>query len=194
MQFPANYTGPPIDDLSTFNTLPEVLQNILENRNGFILYNGGLHIRGACTAPIWHSLHEVWHGSLALWKLFPEIKENDIPFAQDMLGDQFILRNDCVYRLWSETGELETLDCDLNTFLQQAQANPDEVLSLAPLTQFESAGKQLQPGQLLSAYPPFCTQESAQGVSLNAVSMHERILFLADFAAQISARQFDVES
>jgi hypothetical protein len=44
----------------------------------------------------------------------------------------------------------------------------------------------LKPGELLSVYPPFCTKESAAGVSLKAISASDRIGFLADFAKQIS--------
>ncbi|HXG84527.1 MAG TPA: hypothetical protein VNI84_10915 [Pyrinomonadaceae bacterium] len=34
--------------------------------------------------------------------------------------------------------------------------------------------------------PPFAAEESAHGVSLKAISMFDRIGFLADFAGQVS--------
>jgi hypothetical protein len=71
-------------------------------------------------------------------------------------------------------------------FLGLAQTNPVEYLELHPLVQFYNNGGILEPGQLLSVYPPFCTQEAANGVSLKPISVHERIKFLADFASQIS--------
>ncbi len=40
----------------------------------------------------------------------------------------------------------------------------------------------LAPGQLPSVYPPFCTKEAADGVSLSAVAAEDRLAFLADFA------------
>jgi hypothetical protein len=66
------------------------------------------------------------------------------------------------------------------------ESDPIEYLSLQPLFQFQNEGGSLQPGQLLSVYPPFCTKESANGVSLKAIPTLERITFLADFAGQIS--------
>ena len=38
---------------------------------------------------------------------------------------------------------------------------------------------------MLSASPPFCIQESADGVSLAPISAGERRRFLADLAAQL---------
>lgn len=180
------FQGPPIDDMATLDRLPCTLCGLLEQANGFIQFGGGLHIRGACISPDWHSLAEVWSGSLALWKLYPALESSDIPFGQDAVGDQFILRNDVVHCLLGETGELNSLNCDLFTFLQSAQDDPIEFLSLNPLLQFHNEGGQLQPGQLLSVYPPFCIAQAGSKVSLRAISAIERIGFLADFAAQIS--------
>lgn len=180
------YQGPSVDDYITLGKLPANLRGLLEQVNGFIQFGGGLHIRGACISPDWHSLAEVWSGSLALWKCYPALVNSDIPFGQDAVGDQFILRNDIVHHLAGETGGLNSLSCDLLTFLQFAQTNPVKFLSLYPLIQFQNEGGQLQPGQLLNVYPPFCTAQAAAGVSLGAISAVERLQFLADFSAKIS--------
>lgn len=180
------YQGPPIDDFETFRRLPENYRKLLEQINGFVQFGGGLHIRGACTKPIWHAIATVWSGTLALSSLFPVIKVSDIPFGQDALGDQFILRDGIVHQLWSETGELESLNCELLTFLNAAQTKPVEYLDLQPLIRFYEEGETLEPGQLLNVYPPFCAKESAAGVEIKAVPFDERIRFLADFAAKIA--------
>jgi hypothetical protein len=109
----------------------------------------------------------------------------DIPFAEDCMGDQFILRTGRVHRLAAETGELWTLDLDLAGFFDAVQADSIGFLSLQPLLQFQRDGGALEPGQLLGAYPPFCTQQSGAGVHLAAIPADECRLFLADFAAQI---------
>ena len=129
---------------------------------------------------------EVWFGSLALTKLYPAINNRDIPFGQDALGDQFILRGKVVHRLMGETGEVISLNCEFFEFLQSAQNDPQEYLELNPLIQFHNEGGALEPGQLLSAYPPFCVDQGKSGVSLKAIPTVERIRFLADCAAQIS--------
>ena len=180
------YIGSEITDAAILDNMPEDYRRLLSRTNGFILFDGGLHVRGAVLAPKWHSLRKVWLGDFALHKLFPSISESDVPLAQDCLGDQFLLRGGIVHKLDAEVGEVESLGMGLETFLNRAQDDPVGFLSLEPLLQFMSEGGELKPGQLLSVYPPFITKEAANGVSLRAVSMFERISFLADFSRQIS--------
>jgi hypothetical protein len=180
------FIGAEITDTDILNRLPESYRRLLKNENGFILFDGGLHVRGAVLSPEWHSLRKVWFGDLALHGLFPAIVETDVPFAQDCLGDQFVLRNDLVHKHDAEMGTVENLGMDLEAFLDCARENPVEFLSLQPLQQFKSEGGELKPGQLLSVYPPFIAKESANGVSLRAISMFDRIGSMADFARQVA--------
>lgn len=180
------YRGPHMDDQETLDRLPEDYRALLAQMNGFIKFGGGLHVRGACLEPDWHSLRQVWTGERALHQLFPQLQADDIPFGQDALGDQYLLRNGVVHHLRAETGALDSLQCGLFDFLAAAEADPVEYLALVPLLKFQEQGQHLEPGYLLSAYPPFCTPESAKGVHLDAVPTLERIAFLAHFAAQIA--------
>ncbi|MBM3993431.1 MAG: SMI1/KNR4 family protein [Planctomycetes bacterium] len=178
-----NYTGPAIDDAEILAKLPADLADLLQEINGFIQYHGGFHVRGACTAPAWHSLRAAWLGDNAFHRRYPNVKPSDIPFAEDCMGDQFLLRGREVWRLYGETGEVETLECGFGEFLQNVEDDPGEHLALHPLLKFNRGGRHLEPGQLLSAIPPFCTEESEDGVKLSAVSAEERYKFLASFAA-----------
>lgn len=182
-----NYEGEKISDEEILLNLPEDLQNLLKETNGFVAFDGGLHVRGLVDFPEWHSIQKVWFGDFALYKLFSSLKETDIPFGQDCLGDQFILRSETVWQLNSETDELENLNLNLNEFLTEAEKNPIDFLSLQPLIRFKDEGGKIENGQLLNVYPPFCTKESENGISLKAVPMFERISFLADFAKQINS-------
>jgi hypothetical protein len=179
------YQGPALDGATLLARLPKVYRQLLEQVNGFVKLHGGLHIRGVCTAPEWHSLSTVWEGRLVLSQHYPIVEPSDVPFGQDVVGDQFLLRGDRIYRLSAETGDLVSLGCGLMTFLEQAQRDPVGYLKLQPMLRFFNEGGRLEPGELLSVYPPFCTKESAQGVSLRAVPALERLSFLADFARQI---------
>ncbi len=180
------FKGPDVSDPEILDRLPEDYRRLLNQINGFVMFDGGLHVRGAVIVPEWHSLRKVWIGDVALHKLYPTLKETDIPFAQDCLGDQFILRDDVVHHLSADSGDLECLEMGLDTFLQKAQENPVEFLSLQPLLQFVAEGGRLKLGQLLNAYPPFCMKQSGEGVSLRAVPMFEQVSFSADFAKQIA--------
>lgn len=179
------YVGPPIDDAQILDRLPATYRDLLMRANGYVAYHGGLHVRGACRAPAWHSLRAAWDGPRAVHRLFRAVSPGDVPFAEDALGDQFLVRGGVVHRLRAETGDVESLDVDLAGFDDAVQADPVGYLGLEPLERFRSEGGSLAPGQLLSAYPPFCVAEAAAGVSLGAVSTADRLGFLADFAAQL---------
>ena len=181
------FVGPPLDESSSLLAeLPPSLVQLLRQRNGFIAFDGGLHMRGICASPSWHSLERAWRGSVSIGTLFPNVAAADVPFAQDCVGDQFLLRGTHVLKLRAETGEVEDLGTELEAFLRAAHANPSEFLGLEPLEALHQRGLRLQPGQLIHVYPPFCTKESAQGVSLRPVPVDEALLGLSQFAAVIS--------
>ncbi len=181
------FQGPPINDSEILARLPQDLRQLLAEVNGFIMFDGGLHLRGACVGPEWHSLRKVWEGELALSSLYPVIRPEDVPFAEDCMGDQFVLRDGVIHQLAAETGQLSSLEVGLFDFLDKAQKSPIEYLSLHPLIQFQrEQGRFISPGELLDANPFFCMAESGAGVQLKAVPALERLSFLAHVAGQIS--------
>lgn len=179
------FEGPTISDTKLLSLLPQEYSDTLAHINGFIQFFGGLHIRGICTEPIWHSLEEVWKGGHALHILFPAIVPSDIPFGQDALGDQYILREDKVHRLEAEIGELTNLNITFLEFLEQSQQDPIGYLQLQPMLSFFHQENTLNPGELIDVYPPFCVQESRTDISLRAIPVFERIHYLAYLADQI---------
>ena len=187
MEFPGiTYSGPAVDDQELLAELPPALAALLGRSNGFVAYRGGLHLRGACAEPAWHSLRAAWRGPQSFAARYPIMVASDIPFAQDPLGDQFVLRDGSVLRLRAEFGALQPLGLALDEFFERVLADPIATLELHPLMQFEGEGERLQPGQLLSSYPPVCTAEARDGVLLRAISIADRLGFLADLAAQLA--------
>ncbi len=185
------YQGPSMDDPELLAQVPESLAAILASVNGFIQFGGGLHIRGACTAPEWHCLRRAWHGPKSMSELFPEIDKSWVPFAEDCVGDQFLLKDREVLRLTAETGEVEHLGLTLGDFLRNAGANPIEYLSMEPLLQFMEDHGELPEGHLIQAYPPFCTKEAAQGVSLKAIPAWELHEFHSELARSLPKNDGD---
>jgi hypothetical protein len=176
-----------MDDITLAEVLPPDIFALLVDVNGFIAFQGALHVRGIASEPSWHSLGGAWTGQRALHLLFSAILPSDIPFAQDALGNQFVLRDDRVWRLESETGELDPLDLDVQDWLAALTTSPGKLLPVDVVAQFRADGEELVPGYLLSVYPPFCAAESAAGISLRAIPAQETIESLADFAANIAA-------
>lgn len=181
------FQGPPIDDPAILEQLPKSLVSLLRSLNGFVQFGGGLHVRGACVEPDWHSLRHAWLGPESISNLFPAVRQDWVPFAEDCVGDQFLLNGAEVIRLSAETGELDDLGLSLGEFLRQANANPVEFLAMAPLLQFRKDHGDLPEGYLVQAYPPFCTMEAANGVSLGAVSAWDLHKYHADFAKSLPA-------
>ena len=172
------WRGATFDDVEILRDLPAGLVRILSETNGFILYEGALHVRGACLIPTWHSLRAAWRGPSAFHTLYESVKTTDIPFAQDQVGDQFLIRDASVFRLSAETGEVEPLAESLDVFFSKLNQDIEEFLNVG-------LRHVIQPGQLLCAYPPFVFQESGAGASMKPVRAEEVILFHADLARQI---------
>jgi hypothetical protein len=179
------FRGPPIDDNELLTRLPPEYRQLLETVNGYVAYSGGLHVRGACSSPAWHSLRAAWSGVDAIHLLFPARKPEDVPFAQDALGDQFLWRDGYVWKLDAETGELNPLTMTLPEFDEAVRTDPDEFLALGPLRAFQAQGGTLEPGQLLSVMPPFIFKESATGVTYRAVPVQDRLKFLSHLAGSL---------
>ncbi len=165
--------GPPVDDQELLEHLPQSLVSVLTSLNGFVQFGGGLHVRGACLEPDWHSLRRAWFGPGSIRDLFPAVRQEWVPFAEDCVGDQFLLKSTDVIRLSAETGELEDMGLSLGEFLRRANADPIEFLAMEPLLQFHQDHGELPDGHLVHAYPPFCTKEAANGVSLGALPAWE---------------------
>ena len=173
-----NWRGESIEDVEILRELPADLVRVLSDTNGFILYEGALHIRGACLTPDWHSLRAAWRGASAFHTLYPSVQATDIPFAQDQVGDQFLIRDGAVLRLAAETGEVEPLASTIEDFFHRVSEDIEGFLNVG-------LGHTMQPGQLLLAYPPFVFQESAAGASLRPIRADKVILVHADLARQI---------
>lgn len=172
------WLGGPIDDPDLISYLSPDLAALLRLKNGFILHSGALHVRGAVRNPHWHSLRNAWAGENSFTTQYEDILPTDIPFAQDLFGNQFLLREERVIKLNAETGEIGEKADSLKTFLAGVEQDIEHYLNL-PLSHT------LEPGQLLFAYPPFCAKESANGSLLKACPAKEVISIHADLARQI---------
>jgi hypothetical protein len=113
------------------------------------------------------------------------VRASDIPLAQDCFGDQYLLREGYVVRLYGETGEIKELRMGWNEFSGHIDAGPLEFLELQHLHRFKGEGGILLPGQLLSVYPPFVASYEGDR-SMRAIPSLELISWLADFARQIA--------
>jgi hypothetical protein len=166
-------------DMALLGFLPQQLRDIIEPTGGFILHHGAIHFRGCAFNPEWNSLRPIYHGKHSLKTLYPAIDVDDVPFAQDQFGDQYLLRGVEVMHLSAETGEIGGFARCLTEFMDGIGADIEAYLSV-------SLSHRLEPGQGLHAHPPFCVKESAGVPSLRPVGIAELIQFHADLARQIA--------
>jgi len=171
------WKGPKIDDKEILHEVPEALRELLNWANGFVLHGGALHVRGASLAPEWHSLRTAWLGDEAFHKGYASMRPDDVPFAQDIFGDQFLLRDEVVMRLFAESGEIEMMAEDIDEFFAAINIDLEGYLNVQP--------GQLEPGQLLLAYPPFCFEEASADIEFSPLPASEVIKFHAQLAAQL---------
>ena len=179
------YRGPDLAEPSRLAALPGPLVELLWQVNGFVAYAGGLHMRGLVDEPDWHSFERYHSGEMALHKLFRQVREYDIPFAQDFLGNQFLLRDGEVRRLRADTGEVKSLNVDLAGFMGEIRERPIEYLELDLLARFVEARGLLEPGLLVHAIPPLCVRTEDKKVELRSAPVENVISFLAAFARQV---------
>jgi len=160
------YAGPQLDDPELFDLLPAELRALLEQVNGFIQFGGGLHIRGACRDPEWHSLRRAWMSEHAFHNYYRAMGATDIPFGQDYLGNQFILRDGLVAKMEAEMGHITEFNLTLPDFIEAVQADPQTTLYLDPLQAYVAESGPLEPGELLQADPPLCSDQALEGFNL----------------------------
>ncbi|KAA9339366.1 SMI1/KNR4 family protein [Hymenobacter busanensis] len=179
------YIGEPVSDSVTFKQLPIEMQGFLLHANGLVAYLGGLHIRGCCQEPKWHSLAEAWSGDTAFCKIYPNVKISDIPFAQDSMGNQFLLRKGIVWFLDTETGEVENLNVSFDMFIAGVERFPGRALDLSNIGTFAKLGARLMPGELLAVFPPACIKTNGDQFKLTRMPVATRLHSLADMYRQI---------
>ncbi len=143
------YRGAPLDDVELLDVLPPALCQLLAQRNGFVALRGGIHVRGAARAPAWHALRPALEGPGALHRLLPGLVPGDVPFAQDAVGDQFLVREGAVWRWHARDASLAPVAPALLPFLEALGHDPWPLVATEALLAFERAGGVLRPGELL---------------------------------------------
>jgi hypothetical protein len=128
-------------------------------------------------------LRNAWVGEKAFHRLYPKVKPSDIPFAEDFLGNQFLMRNGKVVFLDGETGDTEPRKQTLGQFFTSIERDPISALDLNTLLEFQQDGGALKPGELLAVIPPLCSEQAAEGISASPVAAEERYAFLSKLAA-----------
>tara|TARA_R110002050_G_scaffold300793_1_gene472801 strand:- start:8655 stop:9242 length:588 start_codon:yes stop_codon:yes gene_type:complete len=174
------YINHEILDEEIYDLLPPEMQEFYDEVNGLVAYNGGFQIRGVGSGPTWNSLDEAWKGENAFHKTYKNLSPDDIPFAQDCMGDQYVYRAGSIWHLLTETGELDDLELEFDEFIDEVIEDPIEFLALYPLLEYLDAGNELEPGQLLVPSIPF-TVETEEEYTFTKTAVSERLNWLKEY-------------
>jgi len=162
--------------------LPDDLKDFYQSSNGIIAFNGGLHIRSCVNTDSWNSLGRYWNGEKSLHRDYPNLLSSDIPFAQDCLGDQFFMRDDSIWLMSAETGEVMDLEVELDEFLELSIEDPVEFLAMEPLLHHMDSEGALPLGHLVHVVPALSLdlpEETAYHI--DALPIDERMAWLKEF-------------
>jgi SMI1/KNR4 family protein SUKH-1 len=161
-------------------------RRLLECMNGGYFFERSLHVFGACADPPWHSLG-AWN-SPALWRdAYGEAAEGLVCFAEDAFGDQYAYsgRGGEVVCFEAELGRVVSVAPHFVAWLEGLLEQPEAVLPLDVMRREVETRQPLEPGWQLFAYPPLCTVESRQGVTVGQVDAVEAMRFRGSLALQL---------
>ncbi len=178
------YEGPPLDEAElAAAALPENFAGLLRQVNGFVCLHGGFHVRGICREPAWHALSTVTEGPRALHTHYRSVRLGDLPFGEECLGDQFLLRDGEVHRLYAESDQIEALSIGLGTFLDGLAS--EAIFELPDfLYDWYSQGR-LTADKAVHVYPPFVAAKPDSGYSFAPVPRLELLDYHFELSNQI---------
>lgn len=162
--------------------IPGDLREFFQDSNGIIAYNGGLQIRACTQDTHWDSLGLYWTGERALSRVYSNLLSSDIPFGQDCVGDQFILREDNVWLLSTETGDMIDMEASLYEFFENCIEDPVEYLAMEPLVHHLDIEGELKPGMLVHVVPALSLDlPEDTPYHIDSLPIKERLEWLSGF-------------
>ncbi|WP_448123670.1 SMI1/KNR4 family protein [Pseudomonas veronii] len=165
-------------------TLADQLLGMLCQRNGFYALESALHV-----FPTHSSQNEIgicdWNES-ALWRSgYKGLADGCLFFAEDVFGGQFCIKDSKVYTFDPETGSLEYLADDIESWAQILLSDY-EVLTGYPLAhQWQKQNGQLAAGKRLLPKVPFVLGGEFVLDNLYLADAVEGMRFRADIVSQI---------
>ncbi|MFA1028501.1 hypothetical protein ALP10_01178 [Pseudomonas syringae pv. helianthi] len=165
-------------------TLADQLLGMLRQRNGFYALESALHV-----LPTHSNQNEIgicdWNES-TLWRSdYKGLADGCLFFAEDVFGGQFCIKDSKVYAFDPETGSLEYLADDIESWVQLLLSDY-EVLTGYPLAhQWQKQNGQLPAGKRLLPKVPFVLGGEFVLDNLYLADAVEGMRFRADVASQI---------
>jgi hypothetical protein len=164
--------------------LADQLLNMLFRCNGFYALESALHV-----FPTHSSQHEIgifdWNESVLWRSAYKGLADGCLFFAEDLFGGQFCIKDSNIYIFDPETGSLEYMADDIESWAQTLLRDY-EVLTGYPLAhQWQKLNGQLPAGKRLLPRVPFVLGGEFVLNNLYLAEAVEGMKFRADIANQI---------
>ncbi|MGN8141417.1 SMI1/KNR4 family protein [Pseudomonas sp. 22105] len=166
--------------------LAEEILVVLRRRNGFYAFEGALHVFPSESSQNETGLSDWNHTDL--WRSgYKGLADSGVFFAEDIFGGQFCIKDDKIYIFDPETGSLEYLAADIESWAQMV-LNDYEVLTGYPLAhQWQKRNGPIAAGMRLLPKVPFVMGGEFSLDNLYVVNALEGMRLRADIADKIKS-------
>jgi hypothetical protein len=152
----SNALGPTVTE-ADISHLPCLLARFLAVKNGFYAFESALHVFPASgviskreiTVEEWNR-PSLWRGSYGRC-----VDVDHFFFAEDIFGGQFSLTKNGVYEMDPETGDIERVSEDLESWATKVLSHAERVTGHPVAHEWQSVHGPLAPGKRLVAKVPF---------------------------------------
>lgn len=162
----------------------EQLLNVLRQRNGFYAFEGALHVFPSGSSQSEMGISDWNHADL--WRSsYNGLADNVVFFAEDIFGGQFCIKDGSIYIFDPETGSLEYLAADVESWAEKVM-HDYEVLTGYPLAhQWQKRNGPVRAGMRLLPKVPFVMGGDFSLDNLYVADAVEGMRLRADIADKI---------
>ena len=160
------------------------LGHLLLRRNGFFVFESALHLFPLAATSAGYDLLS-WN-SMETWRLaYGDAVQDDLFFAEDIFGEQFAIRDGCIWRFNPETGESEEVAATLEAWASQILADYAAETGYPLAHEWQTQHGPLPPDKRLVPITPFVMGGEFALTNLHALDAVAGMRFRADIARQI---------
>jgi len=165
--------------------LPPDLGDLLSRKNGFLAFESALHVLpagpvsgGTMSVQLWND-QDLWRSS------YDGMADGLLFFAEDIFGGQFAFCSEGVVSFDPETGDVERIATDLESWADRVLADYQLLTGFPVAHSWQELHGQLPPGMRLVPKRPFVLGGEFGPANLYALDAAEGMRFRGELATQI---------
>jgi hypothetical protein len=160
------------------------LEHILTRRNGFFAFEGALHVFPATAAPAEYTLED-WNAPDVWRDAYGHLAEDGLYFAEDVFGNQFLLRDSKVHGFDAETAETTLIADDLEGWAAALLAEYDSLTGYPLAHEWQLRNGPVPAGHRLVPKRPFVIGGGYEVDNLRAVPVVRGMRWRGEIARQL---------